>query len=217
MPDNIILWIYKDDFDKLPQQILYMQNNVFSIKICTEDLRSFKKIVPALQDYSEEFIVTADDDLYYNYDWLEEMVSYYEPNRKETIGHRGHKITFDENGSVRSYANWKWCIGALASGPDIFLTGVGGILYPPGSLITETANSEIFMKLCPTADDVWLYFMTRLNGYLPKKIPSDFREFSWPSSQDVALNSENVGHGSNDICIANLEKKYGNVKYLANL
>jgi hypothetical protein len=214
MPDNIILWIYKDDFDKLPKHILDMQNNVFFVKQCNDDLRSFKKIVPALQYYSDEFIVTADDDLYYNYDWLEELVGYYSPNQKEIIGHRGHKITFDASGSVRPYNNWKWCVGGLVSGHDIFLTGCAGILYPPGSLISETVKSEIFMELCPTADDVWLYFMTRLNGYIPKKIPSDFREFSWPSSQEVTLNSENVIRGSNDICISNLERKYGTMKYL---
>jgi hypothetical protein len=160
----------------------------------------------------DSFIATADDDSYYNYDWLSELVSWCNPNKKEIIGHRGHRMTFNINKEVNPYNNWKWCIGGSSTGLDILLTGVGGILYPPNSLSKECLESKIFMELCPTNDDIWLYFMTRLNGYSPKKIPSNFREFNWPSSQLVALNVENVTGKSNDISINNLEQKYGRLQ-----
>lgn len=211
IPDIVILWIYESDYQHLPENILKLKSLRFEIRTTSEDLRSYKKIVPALLMYPNEFIVTADDDIYYNYDWLEELTNNYDPNLNEVVGHRGHRITYNLEGVVNPYANWKWCIGSLVKGNDIFLTGCGGVLYPPKSLSVEVIDSHAFMHLCPTADDVWLYFMARINGYSAKKIPSYFREFSWIGSQDVALNAENVDKCRNDECIKNLEKIYGNI------
>jgi hypothetical protein len=212
VPNLVLLWIHEDDLKHLPKSILDLQGDQFNIKTTDKKIRSFTKIIPSLETYPASYIATADDDSYYNYDWLEELINWHDPNKKEIIGHRGHRITFNENDEVAPYNNWKWCIGGTSHGLDIFLTGVGGILYPPNSLSKECQKSELFMKLCPTNDDIWLYFMAHLNGYIPKKIPSDFREFNWPSSQSVALNTENVTGELNDILIKNLVRQYGKLR-----
>ena len=208
-PDKVILWVSEDDFKLLPNNVKYLENENFFIKKTDVDTRSYKKIIPSLINFGDSFIITADDDIYYNYDWLGELVDSYNPKLQEVIGHRGHQITFNEDKSTKSYIKWRWCIGSEISGPDIFLTGCGGILYPPNSLHKDVIDSELFMRECGTADDVWLHFMTRLNGFTPKKISSNFREFAWQGSQVVNLNSTNVDQGTNDVCIKNLEVIYG--------
>ena len=40
-----------------------------------DNLRSFKKLVPALQTFPNAFIVTADDDLYFAPNWLETLAT----------------------------------------------------------------------------------------------------------------------------------------------
>src|SRR5579864_6248399 len=62
-PDHVILWIAHADEARLPPEVLALRALGLEIR-STEDLRSFKKIVPALRDFPDAFIVTADDDVY---------------------------------------------------------------------------------------------------------------------------------------------------------
>ena len=43
-----------------------------------------------------------------------------------------------------------------------FLTGVGGVLYPPNSLHQDILSQEGFSSLCPNADDIWFWAMAVL-------------------------------------------------------
>lgn len=211
-PDLVILWVHNNDYIKIPQTVLKLQGPKFEIKLTDKKIRSYTKIIPSLEIFSDSFIATADDDSYYDYDWLHQLIIWYDPNKKEIIGHRGHRMTFNSKNEINPYIKWKWCIGGTATGLDVLLTGVGGILYPPTFQSKEILNSELFMDLCPTTDDIWLYFMTRLHGFSPKKIPSNFREFNWPSSQTDALNVKNVVGELNDTAIKNLELRYGKLR-----
>ena len=47
------------------------------IRFC-ENLRSYKKIIPALQEYPDAILVTADDDWLYTQDWLAGLWHPYE-------------------------------------------------------------------------------------------------------------------------------------------
>jgi hypothetical protein len=42
----------------------------------------------------------------------------------------------------------------------LFATTGGGTLFPPHVLSSEVLNSDVFMKLCGNADDVWFKFMS---------------------------------------------------------
>jgi hypothetical protein len=48
-----------------------------------------------------------------------------------------------------SYERWKRNISGAVEGPDIFATGVGGVLYPPQSLHLDVLREDLFMALCP--------------------------------------------------------------------
>ena len=69
------------------------------------------------------------------------------------------------------------------------------MLYPPKIFDIEVLNEEIFMKLAPRADDIWLKAMTLKNNKQCKKV-KDSRNFnnrflSIRDSQDIGLYNTN--------------------------
>ena len=43
-------------------------------------------------------------------------------------------------------------------------TGCGGVLYPPGSLHPDATDALAFLRLAPTADDLWFWAMAVRQG-----------------------------------------------------
>ena len=41
----------------------------------------------------------------------------------------------------------------------LFPLGWSGVLYPAHTFDEEVTNEEVFTRLCPKADDIWLYVM----------------------------------------------------------
>ena len=98
-PDVVVLWIYKDDAHLLPPSVLQLRSKGLSIRIVDVDMRSYLKLVPALAEFKDAYIVTADDDIYYPRDWLSMLVSAVNLERREVVGLRGRWIEFEADGS----------------------------------------------------------------------------------------------------------------------
>lgn len=173
-PDKVILWLAKEQFPKeekeLPKQLLALKSKGLTIDWC-EDLKSYKKLIPALRKYPEAVIVTADDDAYYASDWLELLYNDY-------INHKDfgnyiycHRITKffkpDENWHIITSSR------SIYSQPTYLhkLVGLGGVLYPPHSLYSDVMKDNKFKALAPTNDDIWFWFMAILNRYKIKVVP----------------------------------------------
>ena len=210
-PRQVVLWLYEEDEKILPLSIKLLQSETFKIKTTKENYKSYTKIYPAIIEYPESYILTADDDIFYNATWASQILKHSIPDDKRILCHRAHRIAFDDDDNIKPYSQWKWCIGGevIHSGVDIFFTGVGGVLYPPAAIPAEDINPKFFLTLCERADDIWLYFMTIKNKYTPTKIPSDQLEYTWRSSQEVALKHDNVDSRRNDEYIRKLVKIYG--------
>jgi hypothetical protein len=86
-------------------------------------------------------------------------------------------------------------------------TGVGGVLYPPHALHSDVTDSTLFMKLCPTADDLWFYWMARRAGATYRKVGGPFEQTLLPGTQEESLFAENAE--ANDRQIRNLVERYG--------
>ena len=163
-PNRIILWLSEEEFKKkeLPTILKKQQERGLEIKYC-KDIKSYKKIINTLKDFPEASIITIDDDLIYNFDLVENLVQAHKKNPNCIWANRIHEMTYNENGFLKNYLQWKWNsqIGAKDSRNNFFTSG-GGTLFPPHSLNDEIFNEDVFMELCPTADDVWLNAMARL-------------------------------------------------------
>jgi len=166
-PDMIILWLAEEQFPRkendIPKRVLNLQQYGLTIKWC-KDVKSYKKLIYSLQEYPDDIIVTADDDIYYPENWLELLYNSYLREPEHIHCHRAHRITFNDTGKIDLYKNWSWCISSQESTYLNFCTTGGGVLYPPGSLYKDAFNEQLFMKFCPTADDIWFWAMAVLNN-----------------------------------------------------
>ncbi|NDW04372.1 glycosyltransferase family 2 protein [Jiella pacifica] len=206
-PDAVILWISHEDRDRLTPRILRLQEFGLTIRFC-EDLRSYKKIVPTLREHPESFVVTADDDACYERDWLKGLVDGWRHD-DEVVCHRAHRIRLHEDGLPRSYGGWDWETRSQEASPLIFPTGGGGVLYPPAVFAPDVCRQDLFMTLCPSADDVWLYWMMRSTGAVAKAIGSPPPMF-WPAGRLDSLSHHNVGEGAgNDRQIRRMIDAFG--------
>lgn len=163
-PDRLILWLAEEQFpnkeEDLPEKLLGLKEYGFEIGWC-EDLKSYKKLVPALREFPEDIIVTADDDLYYQRDWLESLYNAYLKDPKNIYTRRATRITRKENTFKISphYSNTHY-------EPDFSnqLMGGAGTLYPPHSLHEDVFNTDLIKELVPTYDDIYFWAMAVVKG-----------------------------------------------------
>lgn len=210
MPDKIILWIAHDDKEHLPSNVREYEKKFcrFEIRYC-DDLRSFKKIIPALIEFPDDFLVTVDDDVFYSRKWLEGLCESWCGESKEIVAYRVHKVIFNQDGSLKPYSKWQQYYKNFESNDYLFPTGIGGVLYPPYSLHHEVTNISLFLKLCPHADDIWLFWMERLNHCSVRVPKRKFNVINWLGTDQNGLAQLNVSNNGNDIQIANLQKHFG--------
>jgi len=208
-PDRTVLWISSADRDELPDDILNLQDHGLEIRTC-EDLRSFKKAIPSLETFPDAFLVTADDDLYYERNWLETIVSGFVPEERVIVCRRAHRPLASSDGFA-PYISWEHDISNDSIIEEsIFPTSGAGALYPPGSLAPEVTDKALFEELCPDADDVWLFVMALRAGSHFRRVGGGFVQVSWDGSQKETLMSTNLS-GGNDRQLAAVLKHFGAV------
>lgn len=156
-PNKIILVLSKDEFPakKLPDRITKLVSMGLEVLWVEGNIRSYKKLIPAAYHYPESKIVTVDDDIFYQKDFLQKLVSASQQNPRGIIGNRGRLIKKQE--VYAPYLSWP-LIKKKSEGKRVLLTGMGGILYPPNVLKNETLlDMKLAFELCPNADDFWFW------------------------------------------------------------
>jgi len=205
-PDKIVLWVAEHEMALVTPELRDMED--IDIRPCV-DSGPYNKIIPALEQFPDAFIVTGDDDIYYKRRWLEILLDAWDGDLKTIVGHRVHRIRLDDKGLPLPYTQWRPATPG-ADSPLHFATGVGGVLYPPRVLDERVLNRDDFMSLCAKADDIWLFWMARLNGARIIKAMSNINDFvNWRGSQKVALYRQNVFQSKNDEKIKLMIDAYG--------
>ena len=187
-PDRLVLWLADEQFPNrekdLTCELLALQAKGLEIRWC-EDLRSYKKLIPALKEFPEDIIVTADDDLYYQHDWLESLYNEYLSNPRCVCARRACGIKFKNN---------VFSVGPHYANSDFeptFLnqaTGAGGVLYPPHCLHEDIFNVEQIKTLIPTHDDIYFWIMAVLNGTKVKLVKNkDINFYAVKGTQEYGL------------------------------
>lgn len=161
MPANrIVLWI-SDEFQSrpLPRLLQNQMKRGLEVGFC-KDIRSYTKLVPSLRAFPEATIITVDDDLIYDVDVLETLITHHLTSPKVICANRIHLMKKSSGGKLQTYMNWDWHIPYTGKADKLnFLTGVGGVLYPPHCLDPEVLNEKVFLDICKFADDVWFTAM----------------------------------------------------------
>lgn len=213
-PEKIIVNLAQKDFDSIPTKLKTFEKFGVSF-VKTEDLKSYKKLIPTLNTNPDKCIVTADDDLYYPRTWLEKLWIAHQKNPKNIICHLTAKIQYEEN-NLFPYVTWPYNKEATEpSLKNLILSGCG-TLFPPKSLYKDITEITLFQKLSPAADDIWDYFMAYLNktkieqipdSYINVKYVNPYREYGLEVGQ--TLTQINVGLGKNDEQFKAIMDNYG--------
>ncbi len=193
----------------MPKDLLKLRRYGLTIRWC-EDLKSHKKYYYAMKEYPDDIIITFDDDLYYHPDTIKLLYESYMKHPNAVSALRTHLITFDKEGKIELYKNWKREQSELIGIPSmrLFATGVGGILYPPHCMHKELFNKKVMLDTCEYADDVWLKVMQIMNGTPTVQAAANIELSYVEGTQKEALYKYNLNNGGNDIQIRKVLEKY---------
>jgi hypothetical protein len=172
----------------------------------TDNQLSFKKLLPVLARHPRATILTADDDVIYTRDWALGLFSEHKKTPGVVLGTRGTMLRITGRSAV-PYADWRPADIGLVS-HNVFLTGRGGILYPPESLDPRVFDWEAASSLCVHADDVWFKAMSTLAGFEAMRIESGRELPANGATQREALWRRNQGLNQNDVAIKNVLDRY---------
>lgn len=170
-PDRVVLWLDERLRERpLPRTLRPLQRAGLEVRYC-EDIGPHTKLIPSLRAFPDSLVVTADDDILYPPTWLEELLASYEQAPGAIHCHRAHGMRTTPDGKLAPYQDWDLgAPGVVGPAHRLFQTGVGGVLFPPGSLAEEVFDVEAFRRLCPANDDIWFKAMALLAGTPMKKV-----------------------------------------------
>ena len=223
-PDKVILWLADSQFPNkekdIPEDVLNLKKNGLTIKWC-EDIRSYKKIIPALKEYPDSFIVTADDDIFYPENWLKDMWDAYQQYPNTLIASRVRKIEFNYDKTLRRYTNWSFPDDFSISYCN-FSTNGAGTLFFPNSLSHLATDDSLFLELCPSCDDVWIWAMAVLNKTEITSIGNPLKKLTYVNilreinaNDEFTLWKDNY-EGINDISINNILEQFPEIMEIIN-
>lgn len=212
-PNRILLWISEDYRNTiLPLTLQKQKARGLEIKYC-KDIRSYKKLIPALKEFPDASIITIDDDIIYPHDLLECLINAHKEYPKCICANWIREFPRNLDKKYITLLKWPQLFDTDEVSERFFFEGFGGVLYPPHSLDSEVFNESVFMDICKTADDVWFNAMALKAG---TKVKYAWRHYSVASfientdAQCVALhNVNNKGELLNDVQIKAVYGKYG--------
>ena len=226
LPDCIVLWLYTGDFphgeNDLPTELRHLLSRDVIIKWVEEDLRPHKKYFWALQEYSEDLVLTFDDDLVYPNTYITELMNAHRAYPRAVAAIRAHLITFKDDGSRKPYDQWIYEAPAfhpeMVGNPSLrlFATSGAGTLFPPHVMPANTFDLETIRETSLNADDVWLKVMqvigrvpvvcatqNQVIANIPLSEAAAQQRLSYiPNTQEEALCHVNTENGGNDVILA---------------
>ena len=213
-PDHIRLYLDHGDEQKLPTAVRQLIGSRFSME-SRPPIRAYGKLVNALADFPDAFIVTVDDDMVYDQRLLAQLVDGAVSYPGVIACARAHRLSINLDRILLPYGSWPFNVSdeyARRPSVDLMPTGVGGVLYPPGTLHPDASDMTTALEICPTQDDVWFYWMARLAGTRQVKVGEGLK-LKTIGTQDTGLFHVNW-HGANDRQIRAMWNHFGPPKGL---
>lgn len=173
-PNRIILSLGHEFEGKgrIPGSLRLLERRGLEIRF-TRDVGPYTKLLPVLHDFPEATIVTVDDDILYDYDFISTLVNSHICHPGAVVAPRCRIMKVA--GGLLDLPFISWPFAQDDSEPSRLLQpeGVRGVLYPPRSLDERVFDEKLFMSLCPTTDDFWFKAMGLLRGTEVVKCYSD--------------------------------------------
>lgn len=165
-PQSIVLWLSKDQFPNelldLPDTLTNQLKRGLNIRFVEGDIRSYKKFYYIFRECSNGLVLTIDDDLLFPSYFIKSIYSCYIDHPKSVIASFGFPYVWDEASDHIKTADNKIIIGEPHNG--YFFGSGGGTLFNT-EIAKYMESIKTIMKLCPTADDIYLNALAQINGY----------------------------------------------------
>lgn len=163
-PYKVVLWLSEEQFPdrRLPKILNRLCKRGLEIRYC-DDLKSHKKYFYTMKEWSDKYVLTCDDDMFYPENLLENLFRSSQRYPEKIICNNSMKVTYDENGDFVRRSQWLHKCMEM-EGLQVCPVGCGGVLYPPNALNQEAFNKEAIKDIAWYQDDVWLKGMAVLNG-----------------------------------------------------
>lgn len=211
-PDSVVLYLSEEQFAdrRLPVDLSVYFEQGLELHWCQNDMKSHKKYLYAFMEYPDDYIITVDDDFYYESHMVEELVQCIHKFPNCTLARRTHLITADENGSISEYGKWWGECAHYIGVPrmDLFATTGGGTLYSPHLINDEIFNTDNIKKYCMYADDVWLKVMELVSGVPVVQVPTRFIDTCDKEFSGDGLYQQHNKNGGNDRQMCQLLEVY---------
>lgn len=224
LPDKLVLYVTLADFapGEMPRELLDLQASEprFEIRDYPRDIRSYRKLVPALADFPDDVIVTVDDDVDYHPSMLRRLLELHEQFPEDIIAHRAKIILPDK--PYRKWPKLRWYDFVMKrdrAGFNVIQTGVAGVLYPPRALKQEMIDPELFTRLAPTADDLYFWAAAVANGRRIRPVPFGLnkpRELGKPKTLSLKTLNFKTGEDRNLSALRALLSAFPEVKNKLN-
>lgn len=205
-PEKIILWLSKEQFsteESIPASLKRQEDELFKIRMVEGDIRSHKKYYYTIQEYPDNPFITCDDDVFYEPDMIERLLQASKLFPECIVANHTAQLRFDEHGELMPYLKFGNDCKAYCSS-DLIQIGVGGVFYPPHCLHDLVGHKDVFMKIAPLADDIWLNVMARLKGTPVVQSRSNVLPLPIASNAPTLCSVNNGAENMNDRQIAQI-------------
>lgn len=220
LPDKVVLYLDTQKFpgEVLPPELeaLKRESPLLEIRFDPAEIRSYKKLIPALRDFPDDIIVTIDDDIDYHPNMLRDLVRLHKRVPDAIIAHRVRRVKLDEPYSKwRKYKWYDFILKRIHYSRLAMQTGVGGVLYPPHSLDESMLDSKQFITLAPTNDDIWFWAAAVSKGTYVVPLPnghSTAREVGKPKEYSLKTINLKPGDDRNREALHKILEHYPKLK-----
>ena len=217
LPNRIVLNINQEKWndDNLPELLKKLQIAGLEVNFC-EDVGPHTKLLPVLQKYPDDIIITVDDDVYYDNRMISDLMSDYKKKSRPCVICKSALVVSAEGGKFLPYTQWPIATKDTPVEALISPHGYCGVLYAPHIFSDEIFNNAVYQSLCKYADDIWFSVM-EIREHIPVFLSSvpchnviyvnHYNEYV-PQGSD-ALYFSNAGEGRNNTQLQALVEHYG--------
>lgn len=216
--NRIVLWLdeRRKKETKSTAHLIPLMDRGLEIRYC-KDIGPATKLIPSLEAFPDDLIITIDDDALYDYDLIDRLLRTHRRHPDAVCANFCHGIKIDRHGNPVTLWEGDW---KPEYGPDPLIVGqgVGGVLYPPGAFGPEVFDVKTMQRLAPKADDLWFKATQLLNG-TPVVAAKDSDKIKdillilehHPSN--LSLSTYNLEMNQNDVQLKNLFDHYDLYKF----
>lgn len=200
---HVVLYLSKDEFlgKELPKTLMRQQKRGLEIRY-VKDIKAYTKLIPALQDFPNDTIITIDDDYMYPFDMIDRLTQCHHRNPDAVCCCHSRMLNISKGKDKLYSASTIYYPEEDTKSNILLAEGFGGVLYPHHSLHEDVFEEKLFSRLSPYADDLWYKAMELKQGTPVVQIA---RNSSWihslcseQSVQDEGLVNINIGQNKND-------------------